>query len=78
MTLTQFIEHSLFPFFYQKKIQEDIPLMRILTDRGSEFCGKIENHVFELFLHIEDIKREFWIKSLDLLRFCTSFCVVKT
>ncbi len=34
---------------------EGIPLMRILTDRGSEFCGKLENHAFELFLHIEDI-----------------------
>ena len=29
--------------------------LRILTDRGTEFCGKIENHAYELFLSIENI-----------------------
>lgn len=32
-----------------------IPLLRILTDRGTEFCGKLENHAYQLFLSIEDI-----------------------
>ena len=32
-----------------------IPLVRILTDRGTEFCGKLENHAYQLFLSIEDI-----------------------
>lgn len=33
-----------------------IPLLRILTDRGSEFCGKPEHHEYELYLTVEDIE----------------------
>jgi len=32
-----------------------IPLLRILTDRGTEYCGKIQTHPFQLYLNIEDI-----------------------
>jgi transposase InsO family protein len=32
-----------------------IPLLRILTDRGTEFCGKPDTHDYELFLAINDI-----------------------
>ena len=34
---------------------QGIPLLRILTDRGTEFCGKLENHAYQLFLSIENI-----------------------
>lgn len=34
---------------------QGVPLLRILTDRGTEFCGKIENHAYQLFLSIENI-----------------------
>ncbi len=39
------------PFFdsYQ------IPLLRVMTDRGTEYCGKLENHEYQLYLSIEDI-----------------------
>jgi transposase InsO family protein len=30
-------------------------LLRVLTDRGSEFCGNPERHEYELYLAIEDI-----------------------
>jgi transposase InsO family protein len=33
-----------------------IPCLRILTDRGTEYCGKIEHHAYQLFLSIEDIE----------------------
>jgi transposase InsO family protein len=33
----------------------DIPLMRILTDRGTEYCGAREHHEYQLYLAIEDI-----------------------
>ena len=33
----------------------DIKLLRILTDRGSEYCGNPERHEYELYLAIEDI-----------------------
>lgn len=35
--------------------EEGISLLKILTDRGTEYCGKVENHAFELYLSIEDI-----------------------
>jgi len=38
------------PFFEQ----HDVPLLRILTDRGTEFCGKREHHEYELYLTLED------------------------
>jgi len=34
---------------------EGIPLLRILTDRGTEYCGKPDHHAFQLYLGIEDI-----------------------
>ena len=33
----------------------DVKLMRMLTDRGSEYCGNPERHEYELYLAIEDI-----------------------
>lgn len=38
--------------FYDKY---EIPLMRILTDRGTEYCGNREHHEYQLYLAIEDI-----------------------
>lgn len=32
-----------------------IPLNRILTDRGTEYCGNPEHHEYELYLAVEDI-----------------------
>jgi transposase InsO family protein len=39
------------PFF----AEHDVPLLRVLTDRGTEFCGNPEHHEYELYLAIEDI-----------------------
>lgn len=33
----------------------DIPLSRVLTDRGTEYCGNPERHEYELYLAVEDI-----------------------
>jgi transposase InsO family protein len=38
--------------FYE---QQDVPLLRILTDRGTEFCGQREHHEYQLYLAIENI-----------------------
>ena len=35
--------------------EHGIRLLRILTDRGTEYCGKIEKHPFQLYLDLEDI-----------------------
>lgn len=34
---------------------QGIPLLRILTDRGSEYCGNREHHEFALYLDLEGI-----------------------
>jgi hypothetical protein len=39
------------PFFEE----HDVKLLRMLTDRGSEFCGNPERHEYELYLAVEDI-----------------------
>ncbi|GAB0057855.1 IS481 family transposase [Candidatus Magnetaquicoccaceae bacterium FCR-1] len=35
--------------------EQDVPLLRILTDRGTEYCGNREHHEFQLYLAVEDI-----------------------
>jgi transposase InsO family protein len=39
------------PFFEEK----DVPLLRILTDRGTEYCGHREHHEYQLYLAVENI-----------------------
>ena len=36
--------------------EQDVPLLRILTDRGTEYCGLVENHAYQLYLALEDIE----------------------
>lgn len=38
--------------FYQ---EHQVPLLRVLTDRGTEYCGKIEQHDYQLYLAVNDI-----------------------
>jgi transposase InsO family protein len=33
----------------------EVPLLRILTDRGTEYCGNREHHEYQLYLQIENI-----------------------
>lgn len=35
--------------------RDGIPLLRVLTDRGTEYCGRVETHAYQLYLAIEDI-----------------------
>lgn len=45
------LNDKVLPFFED----EGVRLLRILTDRGSEYCGNREHHEFQLYLSIEDI-----------------------
>lgn len=36
--------------------EQGIPLLRILTDRGSEYCGNREHHEYALYLDLENIE----------------------
>ena len=35
--------------------EHDVPLLRILTDRGTEYCGQREHHEYQLYLAVENI-----------------------
>jgi transposase InsO family protein len=51
ITAADLLNDRVVPFFDA----HDIPLCRILTDRGTEYCGNPERHEYELYLAIEDI-----------------------
>jgi len=39
------------PFFDE----QDVRLLRVLTDRGTEYCGHREHHEYQLYLAVEDV-----------------------
>ena len=45
------LNDQVIPFFDAN----DVSLLRILTDRGTEYCGKVENHPYQLYLAMEDV-----------------------
>ena len=51
LVAAEILNDRIIPFFEQ----HDIPLLRILTDRGTEYCGKQEHHEYQLYLTLEDI-----------------------
>ena len=40
------------PFFEGQQL----PMLRMLTDRGTEYYGRVENHDYELYLSVNDIE----------------------
>jgi hypothetical protein len=40
------------PFFEA----QDIPVLRVLTDRGTEYCGSPDKHPYELYLQLNNIE----------------------
>lgn len=51
ITSADVLNDRVIPFFDQ----HEIPILRMLTDRGSEFNGRPENHEYELYLRLENI-----------------------
>lgn len=51
ITSADIVNDRVLPFFEEQQI----PLLRVLTDRGTEFNGRPENHEYELYLQIEGI-----------------------
>ena len=51
VTAADLLNDRVLPFYEQHAI----PVLRILTDRGTEFCGNPEAHEYELYLAVEDI-----------------------
>ena len=51
ITAADLLNDQVLPFFEEQKV----PLLRMLTDRGTEFCGKHDSHDYQLYLAINDI-----------------------
>lgn len=51
ITAADLLNDRVLPFF----AEHEIALNRVLTDRGTEYCGAPERHEFELYLAVEDI-----------------------
>jgi hypothetical protein len=52
ITSADLLNDKVLPFYDQHQL----PLLRILTDRGTEYCGKAETHDYRLYLAINDIE----------------------
>jgi transposase InsO family protein len=51
ITAADLLNDRVLPFYDE----HEIPLLRVLTDRGTEYCGNPERHEYELYLAVEDI-----------------------
>lgn len=51
ITAADMLNDKIIPFFDE----QGVDLLRVLTDRGTEYCGKVENHAYQLYLAMEDV-----------------------
>lgn len=51
ITSADILNDRVLPFFDQN----ELPMLRILTDRGTEYCGRMDQHDYQLYLAINDI-----------------------
>ncbi|HDV5941218.1 TPA: IS481 family transposase [Legionella pneumophila] len=51
ITSADILNDKVLPFFEHHQL----PMLRILTDRGTEYCGKVEQHDYQLYLAINNI-----------------------
>lgn len=51
ITAADMLNDKVLPYFEQ----HELPMLHILTGRGTEYCGKVEQHDYQLYLAINDI-----------------------
>jgi hypothetical protein len=51
ITAADMLNDKVLPFFEQ----HELPMLRILTDRGTEYCGRADQHDYQLYLALNDI-----------------------
>ena len=51
ITAAHMLNEVVLPWF----TEQSLPLLRVLTDRGTEYCGRIDEHAYQLFLAVENI-----------------------
>jgi hypothetical protein len=52
ITSADLLNDKVIPFY----AEQDVDILRILTDRGTEYCGKIESHPYQLYMDMEMIE----------------------
>lgn len=52
ITAADILNDKVLPYFEQY----ELPMLRILTDRGTEYCGRAEHHDYQLYLALNDIE----------------------
>lgn len=52
ITSADILNDRVIPFF----AEHNIDILRIITDRGTEYCGTLENHAYQLYLSVEGIE----------------------
>jgi transposase InsO family protein len=52
ITGADLLNDRVLPFFDQ----QELPMLRMLTDRGTEYCGKAEQHDYQLYLALNNIE----------------------
>lgn len=52
VTAADTLNDKVLPFFEEK----NIPVFSVLTDRGTEYCGRMDKHPYEVFLQFHDIE----------------------
>ena len=64
------LNDKVLPFFES----QDLPMLRILTDRGTEYCGKAEQNDYQLYLALNDIAHtRTKVRSLQTNGICERF-----
>ena len=52
VTAADILNDKVLPFFEEHQT----PVLRVLTDRGTEFCGSLDKHPYELYLQLNEIE----------------------
>ena len=51
LVAAEMLNDRVLPFYEE----QDVPLLRVLTDRGTEYCGSRDTHEYQLYLALENI-----------------------
>jgi transposase InsO family protein len=52
VTAADLLNDRVLPFFEE----QNIPVLRVLTDRGTEFCGSLDKHPYQIYLQLNEIE----------------------
>ncbi len=52
VTAADLLHDRVLPFF----AEQQVPVLRVLTDRGTEFCGRLDTHPYELYLQLQEVE----------------------